>query len=249
MSIPEISGKYQFQVDLSSSRLPVSFTIPDIPDSPPSDEYLVPNPSLVAADKRADSVVISDAHTLSTHTDSPSTAVDMEVDRANLLSVSASPTCDIRPDRVRAQDHGISVHSNVIRKTQIKYRWFYFQGKHSRLDNPSDITGVDRLRLLEEFKPFDVFVHAYSAAGAGQSHNEHITQLWVWEPLKSFSTSRGYGWKPVSAGYVCPGPGGLEGRHLVMTDHRKPTWILGATVYRRYKEVHPYTTGNANELG
>ena len=145
MSIPEISGKYQFQVDLSSSRLPVSFTIPDIPDSPPSDEYLVPNPSLVAADKRADSVVISDAHTLSTHTDSPSTAVDMEVDRANLLSVSASPTCDIRPDRVRAQDHGISVHSNAICKTQIKYRWFYFQGKHSCLDDPSDITGMDRL--------------------------------------------------------------------------------------------------------
>lgn len=101
--------------------------------------------------------------------------------------------------------------------------------------------------MLEEFKPFDIFVHAYGPASTDQSHKDDLTQLWVWEPLKTSGSSSGYDWKPVSVGYVCPGPGGLKSRHLVMTDHGKPTWLLGSTVYRRYKEVQPYTT--APELG
>jgi hypothetical protein len=95
MTTPEISGKYQFQVDLRGSRLPVSFTIPDIPESPPPH----PDSSLIVIDKEADSAGTSDTH-LSVHADSLDTAVDAEVDRASLLSVSAPPTCDIQPDRV-----------------------------------------------------------------------------------------------------------------------------------------------------
>jgi hypothetical protein len=112
---------------------------------------------------------------------------------------------------------------------------------------------VDRLRILDEFRPFDIFVHTYYPAGTGQSPKEHTTQLWVWELLRPSGSSTGFSWKSVCAGYVCPGPGALEGRHLIITDHGKPTWLLGATVYRRYKKVHPYTTtpefGNDEEAG
>lgn len=34
MTTPQISGKYHFQVNLKGLPLPVTFTIPDIPDSP-----------------------------------------------------------------------------------------------------------------------------------------------------------------------------------------------------------------------
>ncbi len=101
---------------------------------------------------------------------------------------------------------------------------------------------MDRLQVLEEFQPFDIFVHTYCPAGTAQSPKD-ATQLWAWKPLGS---SSGFGWKPVDDGYVCPGPGVLKGRHLVFR-HGKPAWLLGATVYRRHKEVNPYTT--APELG
>jgi hypothetical protein len=78
---------------------------------------------------------------------------------------------------------------------------------------------------------------------AGTDRNEHITQLWLWQPLTTSGlSSSGHGWKAVSVGYRCPGQGVLAGRHLVMTEQGKPTWILGVTVHRRYKEVNPYTT-------
>lgn len=146
-------------------------------------------------------------------------------------------------DRVHVQGHGIRVHNEFTRrrKPQLKYQVFYFEGKHSLVGNPSDIKGVDRLPLREE--PFDVFIHT---CGADKSR-EDVTQLWVWEPLKASGTASGYGWKPVNAGYICPGPGGLEGRHLVMTNG-KPLWLLGSTVYRHHKKVHPYNT-TAPELG
>jgi hypothetical protein len=47
MTTPQISRKYQFQIDLKGLRLPVSFTIPDMPDSPP----LNPSHSWIAPDK------------------------------------------------------------------------------------------------------------------------------------------------------------------------------------------------------
>ncbi len=102
MTTPQISGKYQFQVDLRGSRLPVSFTIPDIPDTPPSDGHFDPGPSLVVTDEGADSVVTtSDAHVLGAHTDSPdTTTIDIEADRTNILSVSAHLMCYTQPDRV-----------------------------------------------------------------------------------------------------------------------------------------------------
>lgn len=87
MSTPEIYGDFQFRVDLKGGRhLPVCFTVPDTPDTPPPDEDIFPKPSLITADKRADSVA---ADPSGAHTDA---AVAMEVDRTNLLSVSASPT-------------------------------------------------------------------------------------------------------------------------------------------------------------
>lgn len=88
MLTPEMSGIFEVQVDLKGGhRLPVSIIVPDIPESPPPEEHIVPNPSPIAADKRADSV--SDADTSSVHGDA---TVHTEVDRINLLSVSASPT-------------------------------------------------------------------------------------------------------------------------------------------------------------
>lgn len=102
------------------------------------------------------------------------------------------------------------------------------------MDSPSDIKGLDRLQALEEFHLFDVFIYTYYPTGTDKSSNKYTTQLWVWQPLGSSVSSIVFGWKPVGVGYICPGPGVLKGRHLVITDHGKPAWLSGATVYRRY---------------
>jgi hypothetical protein len=100
MATPEMSRKYQFQVALRGGRLPVSFTIPDIPDSPSWDTHFVPSPSVIAADTNADSAVTSDADAVSTDLGSTSSIVDSEVDLKRVLLVGASPTRDVQPDRV-----------------------------------------------------------------------------------------------------------------------------------------------------
>ena len=92
---------------------------------------------------------------------------------------------------------------------------------------------MGKLQALEEFHLFDVFIHTYNPDGTGRP----TAQLWVWVALSSSdpsTSSSAFGWMSVGAGYVCPGPGVLEGRHLVITDHGKPAWLSGATVYRRY---------------
>ena len=96
--------------------------------------------------------------------------------------------------------------------------------------------------LQREFKLFDVFAHAYYPT-SGPSSNEPTTQLWVWAPLRSSgpseNSSENFSWSLVTVGYVCPGPGGLQGRHLVIRAQGDPAWVSGSTVYRRYKEAHP----------
>jgi hypothetical protein len=88
MTTPQISGKYQFQVDLIGLRLPVTFTVPDIPDTPSSEDHFDPSPSL---DKEI-SEETSDIHTECTHTD-PLDDIHLEVDQPNLLLVSPYILC------------------------------------------------------------------------------------------------------------------------------------------------------------
>jgi len=137
---------------------------------------------------------------------------------------------------------GISVHSRTMNQTQTKYWWFFLQGNNTPLENPSDIRGMDRLQ--REFRLFDVFAHAYYLA-SDHSSNEPTTQLWIWAPLRSSRNDpETLSWSSVTVGYVCPGPGGLQGWHLVIRGQGEPAWVSGSTVYRRYKEAHPYSTPN-----
>ena len=122
-----------------------------------------------------------------------------------------------------------------MNRTQTKYRWFFLKGNNTPLQNPSNIRGMDRLQ--REFRPFDVFAYAYY-----HSSNQPTTQLWIWTPLGSPET---FSWSSVAVGYVCPGPGGLQGRHLVIRGQGEPAWVSGSTVYRRYKEAHPYSILNS----
>lgn len=99
--------------------------------------------------------------------------------------------------------------------------------------------------LQREFRLFDVFAHVYYPAAA-HSTNQPITQLWVWGAPKSSgpaeNDSETLSWVPVTVGYVCPEPGALQGRHLVIRGQGEPAWVSASTVCRRYKEVHPYST-------
>jgi hypothetical protein len=113
----------------------------------------------------------------------------------------------------------------------MKFRWFYLQGATLPLNHPSNIQGMDR--LVAEFRLFDIFVHAYYPA-AGHSSTNSTTQLWVWGPSGS---SGALSWKPITVGYICPGPGGLRGRHLVMKKNTEPSWVTESTVNRRYRSM------------
>jgi hypothetical protein len=79
-TMPQISGKYQFQVDLKGLRLPVTFTVPDIPDTPPSEDHFDPG-SKASTDKET-----SFNETSSTHAETdPPDAIHNGVDQPNLL--------------------------------------------------------------------------------------------------------------------------------------------------------------------
>lgn len=136
---------------------------------------------------------------------------------------------------------GIDVHNKIIRGKGIKYQWFCQQGEHMPLDSPSSIQGMEKLQPLLQLQAFDVFIHVfYPAAGHSSQSEVHTRQLWVWVP-EAF-------WKLVTIGYICPGPGILEGRHLMITDQGEPTWITGSTRYRRYKAVHHPSTASHSEV-
>lgn len=241
MTTPQISGQYRFQLDLKGRSLPVTFTVPDIPDTPPSEEHFDPNPSLIVTDKETSFEDTSDIPTQRAHTD-PLDAIHIEEDQPNLLPVSAYLFFErTTGQRMMTQGLGVSIHNKTIRGKGIQYRWFCLQGKHMPLENPSDIQGTAELRPLLHPQIFDVFIHVfYPAAGHSSGSKDRTVKLWVWVPRESSDSSEAF-WKPVTVGYVCPGPGLLEGRHLMITDQGEPTWVTGSTRYRRYKVVKPPT--------
>ncbi|KAH8977530.1 hypothetical protein EDB92DRAFT_1819759 [Lactarius akahatsu] len=147
MPTPYYSGKYHFQVELKALCLPVTITIPDIPDATPgcdgpSGSLTVPLPTearCVASDSTSHRLSIAtqrreDAQGLGTTTDSPDISISID-DQLDLLS-----------------GLGISVRIKSIRRTQLKFRWFHMKGTIAPLDNPSDIPGLDRV----DFRPFDI---------------------------------------------------------------------------------------------
>jgi hypothetical protein len=115
----------------------------------------------------------------------------------------------------------------------MKFQWFHVQGTTVPLDSPFSIRGMNG--HCEEIQPFDVFVHTYNPAMEHPS-KELTTQLWVWESVSSPGLSETFSWKSVTIGYICPGPGELQGRHLVTSDQGEPAWVSGSTAYRWYKE-------------
>jgi hypothetical protein len=99
MTAPQISGKYQCQVDLKELGLPVTFTIPDIPDTQPSAAEPTDPSHHPAIDKESSFVDISDSttqfsqsvtHTLGMGPGSPDNG-----DQLSLLSVCAFPFCEL----------------------------------------------------------------------------------------------------------------------------------------------------------
>lgn len=82
---PQISGKYQFQVDLKGLCLPVTFTVPDIPDAPPSEERF--DRGAIIEETRASEETCN--ITQRAHTDPRDSTVRAEIDKQNLLHVSA----------------------------------------------------------------------------------------------------------------------------------------------------------------
>ena len=105
MTTSQISSKYRFQADLEGLRLPVTFTLPIMPDSSPSDVPLGPSHSMILQDKDVDSHVISSGtaiqqpqdmvtDTLGTNTQSLETNSRVEnIDLLTYLSVSISLHC------------------------------------------------------------------------------------------------------------------------------------------------------------
>ena len=86
MMTPQISGKYQFQVDLKGLRLPVTFTVPDIPDTPASEDHFDPGSNASTTDKETSFNETSNIHTQCTHTETdPLDSIQIGVDQPNLL--------------------------------------------------------------------------------------------------------------------------------------------------------------------
>ena len=99
MTTPQISGKYHFQVDLKGLPLPVTFTIPDIPDSPLFENPLGRSHSWIVPDKEThivETVIVQQPQSTitnasGTHADSLETHSHIEdSDMLRHLSVSTS---------------------------------------------------------------------------------------------------------------------------------------------------------------
>ena len=104
MTTPQISSKYHFQADLKGLRLPVTFTIPIMPEPSPSEESLGPSHSMIFPDK--DSHLINSEMTIQqppqdavtdtsdTNTEPLETNIRIEdLDLRSHLSVSTSSRC------------------------------------------------------------------------------------------------------------------------------------------------------------
>jgi hypothetical protein len=82
MTSPQISGKFYFQADLKGLHLPVTFTIPDMPESLPFKEPLGPCHSLIFPDK--------DPRVVETATQKPRSAItDMSGTHTNPLEIDS----------------------------------------------------------------------------------------------------------------------------------------------------------------
>jgi hypothetical protein len=82
-----ISGEYQLEIQLKGLRLPVTITLPDIPDTPPSEGQFDPSPSLIVTDKET-----GFEETGALHID-PLDTVHLESDEPNLPHVSTCLLC------------------------------------------------------------------------------------------------------------------------------------------------------------
>jgi hypothetical protein len=100
---------------------------------------------------------------------------------------------------------------------------------------------MSKLQPKLQLQPFDSFIHKYSPAASHPGSEDRTIQLWVWVLGGPHGSPEAF-WEPVSIGYVCPGPGLLKGRHLMITGKGEPTWVTGSTRYRRYKAVHRPST-------
>ncbi|KAI9457247.1 hypothetical protein BJY52DRAFT_1212648 [Lactarius psammicola] len=219
MTTPCYSRKYRLQVDLKGLCLPVTITIPDIPDTTPGNDDL--SGSLIGSPIETHCVASgSTSCRLSIATQNPE-------DAQALVATTDSPDIDISfGDQLDLLSGlGITLRIKPLRRAQLKFRWFHMQGT-TPLSNPSNIRHLDRV----DFRPFDVFLHIYCP-----DSSDSTTRLWVWEPLQSSGSSETCSWKSVGVGYICPGPGFLQGRYLVVSDQREPGWVSGSTRYRRYK--------------
>ncbi len=103
MATPQISSRYHFQADLKGLRLPITFEIPIMPDSSPSEEHLGPSHSRIFRDKDSDVVdlgaaiqqpqgVITDTPSVNTEPLETDSHVE-DLDLLSRLSVSKSLRC------------------------------------------------------------------------------------------------------------------------------------------------------------
>jgi hypothetical protein len=111
MTTPQISSKYHFQADLKGLRLPVTFTIPIMPEPSPSEEPLGPSHSMIFPDK--DSHIVDSGMTIQqpqdvvtdtsdTNTEPLETNIRIEdLDLRSHLSVSTSLCCAFTIDNIR----------------------------------------------------------------------------------------------------------------------------------------------------
>src|SRR6266404_6500276 len=166
MTTPQISGRYHFQVDLRGSNLPITITLPDIPDTP-SEECLI------VADKEISIEETSDVHTDDVHmrcTDPDTIHIVEHEPLANPLTVSHILALHVYFWPKSSKDMGISTHNKMMCRKGVKYQWFLYKGKHTPLGNPFDIPGMEKLRSVLQLQAFDVFYHVFYPV-AGHSSN------------------------------------------------------------------------------
>lgn len=105
MTTPQISRKSHFRADLKGIRLPATFTIHDVPDSPPFEESATPSHSWIVPDKDTQAIetatqchVITDISGATTDRTSPPETDSHfgDVDLLSRLSVRVSYSVHLR---------------------------------------------------------------------------------------------------------------------------------------------------------
>jgi hypothetical protein len=176
----------RFEVNLRGNRLPVSFTIPDLPDSPPSDEHIDLKTSLITADERTDSKVTSDTDSSST------TTVDLGVGVTSLLSVSTILMSDVHPDRwhcVGSWHHSPNrCHpQNTIKVPVVSFPRQTFPHRRSlRYQRRGQAPNARRVQAFRHFPPHiwyrSIPQQTYAAMGLGAAEENwfvDVELLWL----------------------------------------------------------------------